>query len=240
MIRSMLRKLTLSALLALAPSLSWAVQVLDGTDGDIIYGKISMKEISRLRVQGDKIATVRAKQGSVGIESDRESGQVYLRVMNPGAPVNMFITTDAGRTYTLLLKPEDIPATNIVVRDIRGRPSPATKDDKRPGSDHVGALKQFMLVMARDEIPNDVTMQEKGEKVKLWRDTDFTLERVYQSEEVVGEKYRLTNTGKTRMVMQEPEFYREGVLAVAIERMQLEPSNSTNVFVIRRRGSHDR
>lgn len=48
-----------------------------------------------------------------------------------------------------------------------------------------------------------------------------------------GEKYRLTNTGKTALRLVEQELYRKGVVAVAIEQMQLEPGQTTSVHVVR-------
>lgn len=56
---------------------------------------------------------------------------------------------------------------------------------------------------------------------------------VYNERELVGEKYVLTNTGKTPMRLVEQELYRKGVVAVAIENMHLEAGQSTNIYVVR-------
>jgi conjugal transfer pilus assembly protein TraK len=49
----------------------------------------------------------------------------------------------------------------------------------------------------------------------------------------VGEKFKLTNTGKSVIRLVEQELYRKGVVAVAIENMQLEAGQSTNIYVVR-------
>jgi conjugal transfer pilus assembly protein TraK len=66
----------------------------------------------------------------------------------------------------------------------------------------------------------------------------LTLMRVYEGRELVGEKYLLTNVGNEPMVLAEQEFEREDghVLAVALERHQLRPGDSTAVYIIRTGG----
>ena len=49
---------------------------------------------------------------------------------------------------------------------------------------------------------------------------------------LVGEKYQLTNVSKQRMVIDERELYRRGVLAVMVETLELEPGESTQVMVV--------
>ena len=49
---------------------------------------------------------------------------------------------------------------------------------------------------------------------------------------LVGEKYQLTNVSKQRMVIDERELYRRGVLAVMVNTLELEPGEATNVMVV--------
>ena len=49
---------------------------------------------------------------------------------------------------------------------------------------------------------------------------------------LVGEKYQLTNVSKQRMVIDERELYRRGVLAVMVETLELEPGESTQIMVV--------
>jgi conjugal transfer pilus assembly protein TraK len=59
--------------------------------------------------------------------------------------------------------------------------------------------------------------------------------RRYEGRGLVGEKYLLQNISPTLMVLAEQEFDREGaqVMGVAIENHNLQPGETTNVFVIR-------
>jgi conjugal transfer pilus assembly protein TraK len=49
---------------------------------------------------------------------------------------------------------------------------------------------------------------------------------------LLGEKYQLTNVSSSRMVIDERELYRRGVLAVMVDSLELEPGEATNVMVV--------
>ena len=87
--------------------------------------------------------------------------------------------------------------------------------------------------MALEEPPSSVEMRATQQEFALWENTRFLMVAVYNERELVGEKYVLTNTGKTPMRLAEQELYRKGVVAVAIENMQLESGQSTNIYVVR-------
>ena len=55
----------------------------------------------------------------------------------------------------------------------------------------------------------------------------------YVERDIVGEKYVLTNTGKSTIRLVEQELYRKGVVAVAIENMQLDAGQTTNIYILR-------
>jgi conjugal transfer pilus assembly protein TraK len=49
----------------------------------------------------------------------------------------------------------------------------------------------------------------------------------------------LTNVSAAPMRLAEAELYKAGVLAVAIESLNLAPGEATNVFVVRERGASE-
>jgi len=66
----------------------------------------------------------------------------------------------------------------------------------------------------------------------LWKGIKFELVRTLDLTGLRGEAYRLTNISDKQIVMDEREFYRDGVQAVAIEKIVLETGDSTAVFVL--------
>jgi conjugal transfer pilus assembly protein TraK len=176
--------------------------------------------------------------GELIVECDRDKGEVYIRpVGRTTKPVNLFISS-AQATYTLLLHRSDTPADTIVIRDTSARPFKPEAPTQGPAgtsANHVRAMKALLVAMASDRVPADVRVEEINRPVPLWVEASFLLMRRYEGRGLLGEKYLLRNTSAALMVLAEQEFDRDGdqVMGVAIENHNLQPGESTNVFVIR-------
>lgn len=144
----------LFAALVGATSPTRALQVLDAKDGVAIEAIVSLKEPTRIRIEGAPIVDVfgnvysnscgaavsaglglgspgpQAVQpvnpgGEFVLECDRDKGEIYIRpVGESGKPINVFVSS-AHATYTLLLRRSDVPADTIVIRDRTARAVPA-------------------------------------------------------------------------------------------------------------------
>jgi conjugal transfer pilus assembly protein TraK len=90
-------------------------------------------------------------------------------------------------------------------------------------------------MLAADHLPVDMEVRERGETLRLWQGSRFVHLRSWLGMAVVADLFQLTNTGATEMRVAEPELFRPGVLAVAVENQALNPGESTRVFVIRQR-----
>ncbi len=135
-----------------APALpALALQVLDARDGVAIEAILSIKEPTRIRIEGAPITDVFGNihssscgaggaagttagivspaanpGGEVVLECDRDKGEIYIRpVGDSPKPVNLFVSS-AHATYTLVLRRADTPADTIVIRDRSQRTPPAS------------------------------------------------------------------------------------------------------------------
>ena len=218
-----------------------ALQVLDARDGVSVAAKLSLKEPTRIKVEGAAIGEVFGNvwqdktnpAGEVIVETDPGKGELYVRPVSATAtkPINLFVST-AHATYTLLLQPVDMPADTIVLRD---RTSRAARSAESPGKapTHVRALTTFLTAMANDAPSPDMRVEDNALDVRLWQATRFTLLRRYESSGLIGERYLLTNLGEAALALESRWFAKDGVLGIAVEQMMLEPQASTNVFVLR-------
>jgi conjugal transfer pilus assembly protein TraK len=232
-----------SAILALALALpaaqhAAAVQIVEGGDGSTIYAKLSKKEMSRLTVDHGRIASLRVKEGELGIDPDDETGQIFLSVPDGATkPINGFLTTDAGNTYTLVLQIVDAPADSIIIKQPRTKPAATRNDFKTTSYDK--AVKRLVSVMANDELPDDIQVKEIGRRLDLWQEAAMTLERQYVAGDIVGERYVVANVSKEAMVLDEREFYRKGVSVIALDQLNLAPGASTRLYVIREKSQNE-
>ena len=115
-----LRRNKAAAALALALGLAGparqapAAQIVEAGDGGTIYARLSKKEMTRLALEHGRIAALRVREGELGMDPDEATGPLFLSVPDgTSKPVNGFLTTDAGHTYTLVLQIVDAPADNL-------------------------------------------------------------------------------------------------------------------------------
>ena len=227
----------LPLLLALSSPAS-ALQILDARDGETVLGKISQKEITRIRFERGRIRKVTGNAGEFVLEKDEEKGQIFIRPASAQStkPINLFVTSDRS-TVALLLQPVDTPSDTIVIREARD-PLTSVSRMERSGL-HVRTIKNLLLAMAGDALPEDMEVREPGLELALWPGVRLTLERAWLGAAIVGEKYQLANIGTTELNLAERDLYKPGVMAVSLEHRKLRPGESTNLFVIRERRAND-
>jgi conjugal transfer pilus assembly protein TraK len=215
-----------------------ALQILDARDGQTVLGKISQKEVTRISFERSRIRKVTGNAGEFVLEKDEEKGQIFIRPASPDStkPVNLFLSSERG-TVALLLQPIDTPSESIVIREGRA-PLNAASRVERSGL-HVRTIKNLLLAMADDELPDDMEVREPGQQFALWPDVRLTLQRAWLGAGIVGEKYLLANIGTSELSLAEPDLYKPGVMAVSLEQGSLGPGESTNLFVIRERRHDD-
>jgi conjugal transfer pilus assembly protein TraK len=230
--------LVLLPLLLAANHSACALQILDAKDGETVFGKISQKEVTRISVERGRIRKVTGNAGEFVLEKDEEKGQVFIRPASPDAskPINLFITSERG-TVALLLQPVDTPSDTLVIRESR---DPATAPSRVEASGrHLRTLKNLLLAMAGDALPDDMEVREPAQDLTLWPGVRLTLQRAWLGAGIVGEKYQLANTGNGALSLIERDLFKPGVMAVSLEHPSLGPGEATNLFVIRERRPND-
>lgn len=223
-----------------APSLSHALQLVEPVEGHNSFVKISAKENTRIAVEGGKIRSLIATDGELTVEKDEDRGQLFIRPIMLQKPINVRLITSSGATYNLVMQAVDIPQEDIIVRepfsakaDGLGSFGKAEGRNRGAAGEMTKAVRGIVTSMALEEPPTSVSVRPVNQEFSLWENTRFVLTAVYTERELVGEKYKLTNTGKNAIRLVEQELYRKGVVAVAIENMQLDAGQSTNIYVVR-------
>lgn len=224
-------------LLALSPA-AVALQIVDARDGETVLAKISQREVTRITFEQGRVRKVTGNAGEFVLEKDDDKGQIFIRPTSPDStkPINLFLTSERS-TVALLLQPVDTPSDTIVIREAR-TPGSALSRVERSGV-HVRTLKNLLLAMASDALPDDMEVREPAQELSLWPGVRLTLQRAWLGAHIVGEKYQLTNIGTGALQLAERDLYKPGVMAVSVEHASLLPGGATNLFVIRERRSHD-
>lgn len=199
---------------------------------------MSRKEVTRIAVERGRIRKVTGNAGEFVLEKDDEKGQVFIRPASSDSakPINLFVSTERS-TIGLLLQPVDTPNDAIVIREARETPAGPARIER--SGRHVRTMKNLLLAMAEDALPDDMEVREPGRDLALWPGVRLTLERQWLGGGVVGEKYQLLNTGAALLDLAERDLFKRGVMAVSVEQASLRPGEATQVFVIRERRADD-
>ncbi len=104
---------------------------------------------------------------------------------------------------------------------------------------YVKEIKRLFMAMATNTPLSGVEVIDRKQEVVLWRETAVTLEKQYVASDVIGERFSIRNVSQKPMVMDEREFYKPGVHAVAIDQLNVSPGGTTTAFVIRGKGSDE-
>ena len=144
---------TMSAVLAIACVASMtalpaqALQLVEASDGTAVEAILSIREPTRIRIEGasitDVFGNIHSSQcglaaalptspgmtpastgstpinpaGEIALTCDRDKGEIYVRPVGDSAKPINLFVASANATYTLLLRRSDTPADTIVIRD---------------------------------------------------------------------------------------------------------------------------
>ena len=230
-----LKQRTLLALLALTSSQAvLALQTVTARDGETVFARISQKEVTRIAFERGRIRKVTGNAGEFVLEKDEDKGQIFIRPASADVtkPINLFLSSERS-TVGLLLQPVDAPSDSIVIREARDATAASTPAGR--SHRHVRTVKNLLLTMANDAIPDDMEIREPGQDFALWPGVRLTLVRVLSGADLVGEKYLLANISTGDIQLSARDLYKPGVIAVSLEGERLQAGDAVNLFVIRER-----
>lgn len=215
-----------------------ATQYVEKSDEKIVEVNISSVEQNALSIEGGRIDTViPSVAGALSYVKDTKNGVLYFSLADRfyNGTISLFVTDEGGVRYRILLVPSKIAAEEIMIRP--KKTIKAIDESLMAGeTSHHAKIKSMIYLMATDHNGDDLAGVEKtsyNKPITLWVESNFILMDVYNADGVRGERYQLTNISQKPLVLQEQEFYRKNVVAVAIENLNLEPQQSTTVYIVR-------
>lgn len=232
-------KLFVFALYALIGSHVFATQLVEADETKQLKVNISQKELSRISIDGGRIVNIRFLDGELDVQKDEVSGQVYVKALTKRV-VNLFVTGDSGKTYLLVLQPTTNQADSIVIQEraqqqqlqARAISQPQAVTSKNDA--YIRSLKQVVISIANEATDGiGLRFSPSYQEIPLWGEVLFIQVGTYIAADIMAEKYVLTNVTNNALNIAEQEFYKRGVLGVAINKHILQPGESTNIIVIK-------
>lgn len=203
-------------------------------DNQTVFVKISSKELTHIFVKNDHILSVRGIDGAYQITKDEVQGAIFIKPtpFYQNRAFNLFISTEEGHSYTLLLSPLDIPAENIELRSLS--PSKKLAEHWEKNSPYSEIIISLMKAMENGDYPEGYAVIPM-DKIKSKRlDSGLTMQLVtlYQGAKLQGEIWLVKNTCRRKNYAFPQYFYQDNVRAISVVNEEVNYNDSTYLFRI--------
>lgn len=221
--------------LLLVPGITMAKQTLLVRPEQTVRANIIGSDLNRIYVTDDRIAEYVTANGSLDVKTDEEKGELYLKTKNPEdlSTINLFITTEKGYRFNLLLSPKAKAAQTIELK-LQQQIGKKTNIFANNDVSYEGKLVELMRAMYNDEQLAEYEVNNKRQTMPKINGLSITRVKSFSNGEWVGEKLTVKNTKKTAIELQQQMFNKAGVIAIGILTTELSPKATTSVFVIRK------
>lgn len=186
----------------------FALQKKAMNDNQTALFKVSAKELTRIFVEGDRIQSARGLEGNYQLTKDETQGAIFIKPAQ-FKPFNVFVTTEAGHNYTLLLTPIDIPSEVIQLKPLS--PIKAKAESWEKNTPYSDAIIQLMKSMVNEvPVPDGYAMihVNADKPKKLHSGMTMQLKTLYQGNELQGEIWRIKNIYCRSMQLKKSDFYQ--------------------------------
>lgn len=184
---------------------------------------VSRNEPNLFQIEGRKIKRIYGTEGLFTVTPEADTGVAWLKPLTDKTMLSVFITDDTDQHFKLLLDVKDIPAETVIIRGKNEYLRNPANSKNEPRNEEI--LSTVMALYNGEGDP-------KNEVIPLWKGVKFELVSVIELRGIKGESYLLSNHSGKQIVMDEREFYRDGVQAVVVKNLVLDAGESTSVFVI--------
>ncbi len=208
----------------------YALQTNDLKDNQTAFFKISMSELTRIFVEGDRIQSARGLEGNYQITKDETHGAIFIKSIQ-AKPFTLFLTTEAGHNYTLLLTPIDIPSQVIQLNPLS--PIKTKVEQWEKNAPYVDDIIQLMTVMVNGRsLPEGyaVIHVNADKPKKLPSGITMQLKTLYPGNNLRGEIWQIKNAYCRSVNIKKREFYQPNVRAIALKDEHLKNCGSTYLY----------
>lgn len=221
----------------------YATQYVQADEARQLDAVISPAAMTRISIEGGRIINVRFLDGELDLQKDEIAGQVYVKPTTSQKKVNLFVTGDSNKTYLLGLLTTGKQADSIVIqertaqdnqqRQIEHMQARIPRSVSNREDSYTRSIKAFLIAIANNNTSGfGVQVTPSYAEVPLWKEVLFIRKNRYSAADLYAESYVLTNVSKQPLVLSEQEFFKPGVLAVAIRKLTLNPGQQTEVYIV--------
>lgn len=214
---------------------SQASRVYSLNEKEKIKAPISLRELNRIRVEGDRISQVFGGEGLLEIETEEQQGQVYVRpsLRVSQEPLSLSLVLESGATQDMMLIPQDIPSETILIQYSNGSIE-GKKNLKKTTQKLIDKILQFIKEIGKKEQLNIYEYKEAPMSFFLKPDTQVTKCAQYQGEGLTAEEWLIENKSlKEATIVEKDLAQTKDTKAISLERKTIPAGGRTYALIIR-------
>lgn len=215
---------------------SYALEVKAVKDNAMIESSVSSKSLNRIYITTDRISEVYGLEGAFKIEKDEVQGSIYIIPLGyfRNNPFNVFLRTEHGHNYGLLLSPADIDAKTIAIKPL----SPATMQARRweLSTPYEITLIKLINLMHLKRAPDGYAVIEVGKNQALQKRSplSYQLRTLYRGDKLEGQIWLVKNISKGNVTLNPNRFNDKRVLAASFDKASLMPDEVSELYWVKR------
>lgn len=211
--------------------ISYAAQIIEVVDDIEVKATISSYELNRIKIEGGKIEGFRALEGDLVAVPDQKKGELFINLPRKYSRkvTNVFLTSDSGATFKLLLVPRNIPSEQIFLVER------AVRDKKLEiGNNYRSNILKFYKSLYKRAPVSDYKISYKTEKSEI---DDLQIKKIvtYTPKDktgLVGEIFEVKNDSNEIKIIRPQDFHKDGARAIKLNSHILEADQMTEMYII--------
>lgn len=226
----------LSVALALLSTVALGANSIPVKDNSDIELTLSQGNYNRLVVKNDKIMEAVFPPKAMAIKRDDQDGSVYV-LLATSNPFTLFLTTEAGRHFSVTLNGEDslgktielIPSSPVVTAS---KANSLKTNPKTISQEVVPEAILAMLTHMEQQKPfADVSVKRQFNKVERWsKGLTLLPKESWNGKLLKGETIELYNGGKEPLELEQEWFAKEGTLAIKFSKPSIAPGEKAMLY----------
>lgn len=214
-----------------------ALQAKSAQDSQTLLFRISAKEFTRVSVRDDRIISVKGRNSAFETRqfgSDGgDDGVLYLRpASGSNHPFSLFVATESGRHYTLMLTVSDVPAESIKIVPVSAVILKARHWER--SSPYTDTIVNLIRAMHADMPPDGYVRINMGriKPQRMQSGLSARLQTVFRGDHFQGEVWNLQNDAGQALPAYPKRFMHGNVRAISIADESIPPHGMTRLYRI--------
>ncbi|QLZ68939.1 type-F conjugative transfer system secretin TraK [Legionella sp. PC1000] len=221
------------ALVSLNVVASNTIPIKDNSD---ISLTLSQGNYNRILVKNDKIIEAVFPEKTMAIKRDEQDGSVYIMLAATN-PFTLFLTTEAGRHFSLTLTSEESLGKTIELIPQSPHLAKATPPKVKTNLTKITheavpeAILALLNAMEHHKPFTDVVVKRQFGKAERWSKGLTLLPKDYWNGKLLqGETIELYNAGKEPLTLSEAWFAKKGTLAIKFSKSTIKPKEHAMLY----------